>query len=85
MALLAASSKKTLLVPFLVFLVMVALLPTAVPACIPLSEGCGDNLCDTICAGMGSGSGQCRTERQTSICCCQPEASTNDTSVQHLV
>ncbi|CAL4985169.1 unnamed protein product [Urochloa decumbens] len=85
MALLAKCFKKALLVPFLLVLLM-ALLHTAVPACIPLSEGCGDNLCDTICAGMGSGSGQCRTERQTSICCCQPEPSTNnDTSVHHLV
>ncbi|PUZ44112.1 hypothetical protein GQ55_8G063900 [Panicum hallii var. hallii] len=95
MALLATCSKKTLLVPLTVLLLM-ALLATAVPAghdaaghqdlhgCAEV-KGCTEKLCGGMCGAIGSnGVGSCRIEAQSSYCCCHPKPS-SDIGVHQLV
>ena len=84
------SNKKTLLVPLVVLLLMALCAMSAVPighdtagdqdlqGCSEM-KGCTEKVCGGLCFAIGSnGIGSCRTEGQSSYCCCQPKPSNSD-------
>lgn len=88
MALLKISTKSTLVV-FTVTWLLMTLLATAVPSagnqeaenqavCAQVKGTCTQKVCGGMCAEIGSkGVGSCKLNGKVSYCCCQPKSPTN--------